>query len=97
MKEESSFFYHLGPMRDEIRKLNHTMFQLTSDMECIKYTYEQTNKKNNSILKLKFATNRYNTSSKWKGIEKLHQQQKDYPKMIISWLLITNQIRWFYF
>jgi hypothetical protein len=23
--------------------------------------------------------------------------QKDHPKMIISWLLRTNQIRWFYF
>nr|YP_010039931.1 NADH-plastoquinone oxidoreductase subunit 2 [Mucuna pruriens]QOY46406.1 NADH-plastoquinone oxidoreductase subunit 2 [Mucuna pruriens] len=25
------------------------------------------------------------------------RQQKDHPKMIISWLLRTNQIRWFYF
>lgn len=25
------------------------------------------------------------------------RRQKDHPKMIISWLLRTNQIRWFYF
>ncbi|CAN8243370.1 unnamed protein product [Cochlearia groenlandica] len=25
------------------------------------------------------------------------RRQKDHPKMIISWLLRTNQIKWFYF
>ncbi|KAH0676761.1 hypothetical protein KY285_024562 [Solanum tuberosum] len=25
------------------------------------------------------------------------RRQKDHPKMIISWLLRTNEIRWFYF
>ena len=31
------------------------------------------------------------------GYNRSIRQQKDHPKMIISWLLRTNPIRWFYF
>ncbi|KAK8313678.1 hypothetical protein V6Z11_D01G124900 [Gossypium hirsutum] len=47
-------------------------------------------------FKLSPAPSHQWTPDVYEGVRSI-RRQKDHPKMIISWLLRTNQIRWFYF